>query len=374
MPTVFSKHPRGIALLEGVIAIGVIIAGVVGSLVLVNTSIRLGRANQDKIVAQNLAREGVELAYGLRNSGSLRNVDDPLVDWSSYIFTKPLKANNPDEFLTKYNLGDVTVNGCRQRHNSIDYPSPHYTTENNDQDPNNHTTLVSNGEDTMQCDLLVLVNHLFNGWPMPPACAGDDSDASRLNLGTQNNGIDNCDYNGDGATYPNIVDITTFLNLVYQQSFQFGYAYPSITAAAGTSADARFNFYSPITGVDSLTGLYTSNPPPVWDDARAQVYTYQGAYVQPDMPLIPDDQPTKFYRVVNMQPICRGTKSGVAAETVIDTSSAFNCKDYVATLSPAWDAGVKNVGALVTSEVRWPTAASATKVRYQEFLYDWISL
>ncbi|MEK7631753.1 MAG: hypothetical protein AAB445_02690 [Patescibacteria group bacterium] len=382
MATVRSKHPAGIVLLEGVIAIGVILVGVVGSLVLVNTSINLGRANQDRIVGQSLAREGLEIAYSLRNSGSLRKVEDPLVSWSSYLFENALKTSDPTIYLTTYDLGNMEGAVCKVIHPSdpaCTVGVSNVCTTNNDDD----IALTSSRD----CDVQVLGNYLFKSWPMPTGCEGVGGPPRLANAPAD------CDYRDDDTT--NVADVTTLKDLILEQSFQFGFAYPSVATSVppGNSPDGQLTFYNPLLASTLLQdGQYTASghPEEVWDDNRAKVYTYQGTYLQlQNSPVDSGVVQSKYYRVVSLQPICRGTITDngtnpptiTTHELVVDSGSASNCTDYVAAnnnqgnhAADDWDTETTNVGALVTSEVRWPKADSATRVRYQEFLYDWISL
>lgn len=62
---------RGQSLLELLVALGVILAGILGTLTLVLSSINAGRRAAEQIVAQNLAREGIELVRAVRDSNWL---------------------------------------------------------------------------------------------------------------------------------------------------------------------------------------------------------------------------------------------------------------------------------------------------------------
>ena len=380
MTIVSSKKRRGTALLEAVIAIGVILVGVVGSLVLLTTSINLGRANQDRIVAQNLSREGIELAYSLRNSGAMRKVDDPTVNWSSFLFNPVLKSNDPGTFCNRYNLGDIVTSGgnraCMQI-GAVNDPANYLTTEDDDQGglcggPADNTNTEI---EELNCDIFAIVGWMFDQWPqMPSRCSPDPA------LPPPSNYPPGCNYDGQGNV--DISDLTRFISDIYLASYQFGYGYPTFSSASGYT-DAQFTFNNPYVGNFTVTANSPPTPNtaqytslnPIWQDARARVYTNSTStsYIQ-NM-----DQPnkvaTKYYRVVSMQPICRGTKAGATVEAVVDPMSGYNCQDYIVN-NPGfgWAGGVSTVGVLVTSEVRWPTPLSNTKVRYQEFLYDWIVL
>ena len=80
--------------MELIIAIGIILACVLATLTLVISSIQAGRKSSDKIIATNLAREGVEIVRNIRDSnwinvasniintdtGDIYKWDDGLVD------------------------------------------------------------------------------------------------------------------------------------------------------------------------------------------------------------------------------------------------------------------------------------------------------
>lgn len=62
---------RGQGLLEVIMAIGIIIIGLVGTITLILWTIAVGNVSQSQIVALNLAREGVEVARSIRDSNWL---------------------------------------------------------------------------------------------------------------------------------------------------------------------------------------------------------------------------------------------------------------------------------------------------------------
>lgn len=59
---------KGQSLLELIVAIGIILACTIATLTLVITSIQAGRKGSDKIIATNLAREGIEIVRNIRDS------------------------------------------------------------------------------------------------------------------------------------------------------------------------------------------------------------------------------------------------------------------------------------------------------------------
>lgn len=68
----FTKNSRdGQGLLEVVMAIGIIIIGLVGTITLILWTIAVGNVSQSQVVALNLAREGIEVARSIRDSNWL---------------------------------------------------------------------------------------------------------------------------------------------------------------------------------------------------------------------------------------------------------------------------------------------------------------
>lgn len=326
----------GQTLLEAVIAIGVIMSGVVGSLVLVNTTIKLGRANQDRLIAQNLAREGIELTYGLRNSATLVHTENPTVVWDSYLYKSILKSGTYDPL---YDLGTGAYPNC---------------------------AVAPLGDLALdQCDIQVLVNHLYEGWDLPDMCNNPPNTSALAN---------GCDFDGSGSV--NALDVTFMINHFFKQSYIYAFgAYPVIaTSVPGTFyPSAKLDFNS--------TAINGNNPPgviinDVWTDSRSQVYLYNNTYTQNVISTATVGlTATKFYRVISLQSVCRGTRLGVETTVVVPSDSVLNCYDYA--ISQGWSvaesATAKKVGILATSEIRWPTALSSTKVSYQEYIYDWIN-
>ncbi|RJO59522.1 hypothetical protein C4546_01445 [Candidatus Parcubacteria bacterium] len=321
---------KGAALLESVIAIGVIMTGVVGSLVLINTTIKLGRTNQDRIIAQNLAREGIELAYGLRNSATLVHTEDSTVSWDSYLYKFTLKSGSYD---TLYDLGTGNY------------------------DAGTCVTIAGGDAILDMCDIQVLLLHLYEGGPLPSMCNTIPNGGS--NPSPDANG---CDFNNDGVT--GILDVTFMISSFYKESYQFSAGYPVLSTKF--QPNAQLVFYDVRDGE-------TINLSQMWDDARSRIQVNNGAYVQNVTEA--GNTPTKFYRTVIMQEVCRGTQSGSEEAVLVPTDSVLNCYDYVK--AQGWsdaDAGtIKKVGVLANSEVRWPSPTSGTKVLYQEYIYDWLN-
>lgn len=65
-------HRSGQTLLEAMVAIGVILAAVIGSATLIITSITSGRVSQNRVEAANFAREGIEVYRSFRDNNYLK--------------------------------------------------------------------------------------------------------------------------------------------------------------------------------------------------------------------------------------------------------------------------------------------------------------
>lgn len=78
---------EGQTLLEVLIAIGVIIVGMVGTITLVITSTKAGATSRNEIIATNLAREGLEIARSIRDNNWLAiEANTPGVTWDQGTF------------------------------------------------------------------------------------------------------------------------------------------------------------------------------------------------------------------------------------------------------------------------------------------------
>lgn len=72
------KSGAGFTLLEGVIAVGIISVGLIVGLALAYSNLTAAQANSDRIIAANLAREGIEIVRNIRDSNWMRrdaNID-----------------------------------------------------------------------------------------------------------------------------------------------------------------------------------------------------------------------------------------------------------------------------------------------------------
>jgi hypothetical protein len=68
-----NSAPRGQSLIEAIIGIAVLVAGVVTSLALGIITIRAGQVSESRTTADNLAREGIEFVRNLRDSNWLKD-------------------------------------------------------------------------------------------------------------------------------------------------------------------------------------------------------------------------------------------------------------------------------------------------------------
>jgi hypothetical protein len=345
-----TRVSKGQTLLEAIIAIGVIMTGVIGSLVLVNTTIKLGRVNEDRLVAQNLAREGIELAYSLRNSATLVHAESPEVNWDSYLQGLKLKIDaytaesiildiGYDEPIGNTNP-ECAVGCCAFSTDNASWQRP---------DPPNSTNSTLNN-----CDLMVLINYIYRGTPshLPEYCTN-----------AMNPGANDCDWNGDGKL--NLADIVYGIVQFYRRSWVTSPGgYPTISTATDHQV-AKFEFN------DDTASAPNSDETKIWNDGRSRVYSYDNSYIQNVS--ITGALPTKFYRVVNIQSVCRGLDlSDVEQNLVVPKNLMYSCEDYAEKVLHYDRSDWKKVGILVNSEVRWPNSTSSTKVVYQEYLYNWI--
>lgn len=334
------KTPAGVTLLESVIAIGVLLVGVVGTLVLVNTTIKLGRVNQDRIAAQNLAREGMELVYSLRNSATYANLHDATTTWDSYLFNPRLIGGQI--YVDKYDLGAITSTGdCKQR---CDNNLGHCTTESD---------LDTFAEASRQCDIEAFASHFeLAGWNLPQGCALEDNSTHPLFTALAPS---YCDYNGSGGIKPDLSDLSRFISDILLNSYHDTFGYP-VLSIDSTASSAKLDFYAP--------GGDTVDANDVWINDRAKVYERNGIFVQNVLTNDPASVLTKFYRTVHAQLVCR---NAAGVEDVVPKGSTNNC-------SLQFGANATKIGVFVTSEVRWPTSTSSTSEKYEVFMYNWLQV
>lgn len=108
------KPGEGFTLLEVVVAIGVIVTGVMAGLTLTAYNLNISVASERKLVAANLAREGVEVVRGIRDSNWLAGqawetgLTDPLI----YRFSADFDAVQNSWFLTGVGVDLENCSAC----------------------------------------------------------------------------------------------------------------------------------------------------------------------------------------------------------------------------------------------------------------------
>jgi len=70
----FRQNMAGFTLLETIVAAGVIVVGLVSSLTLINNSLVLSFSFQDRLIAANLAAEGIEVVRNIRDNNWLQSL------------------------------------------------------------------------------------------------------------------------------------------------------------------------------------------------------------------------------------------------------------------------------------------------------------
>ena len=72
---------EGFTLVETIVAVGIITAGLVGILGLLSTSVAVGKDIRARHIAANLAQEGTEIVHNLRNTNWVKQQDTPATLW-----------------------------------------------------------------------------------------------------------------------------------------------------------------------------------------------------------------------------------------------------------------------------------------------------
>lgn len=91
-------HKSSQSLIETIVAVGIIIVAIVAILGVGLTHLRLGGESGLRVIAINLAREGVELAITIKNSNQL----DPDKSW-------PYGLTPNNEYIVDYNDTSLTI-------------------------------------------------------------------------------------------------------------------------------------------------------------------------------------------------------------------------------------------------------------------------
>jgi type II secretory pathway pseudopilin PulG len=117
------KNQKGQSLLELLVAILILVMVVTATITLIVTSINAGRASRDKLLATNLAREGIEIVRNIRDSNWVDpaspapNWDEgltgtnPATPYIYYAVPAILYYDSPDTQVLLYNDGYVQGSG-----------------------------------------------------------------------------------------------------------------------------------------------------------------------------------------------------------------------------------------------------------------------
>lgn len=111
----FWRHkPAGQGLLETIIALGIIISGIVGMLSLAVASQTASVESADRLVAANLAREGIEVIRNRRDSNWLPRLtwDQGLEDGTDYTAV-PLFDKSANSWTFNFTADDLAHNHAR---------------------------------------------------------------------------------------------------------------------------------------------------------------------------------------------------------------------------------------------------------------------
>jgi len=87
------------SLIETIVAVGITVMGIVAILAMAAAHLSMGGQSAERVIATNLAREGVELVFAIRNSNWL----DPAQTW-------PYGLGNGD-YIASYNDASLTLQG-----------------------------------------------------------------------------------------------------------------------------------------------------------------------------------------------------------------------------------------------------------------------
>ena len=71
----------GFSMLEAMVSIFILLVGVTGSLVLVSSGITNFNISKNRIIASNLAQEGLEIVHNIRDNNWLASTVRPWNDW-----------------------------------------------------------------------------------------------------------------------------------------------------------------------------------------------------------------------------------------------------------------------------------------------------
>lgn len=83
---------RGFTLVEVIVMMAVLTIGIVGTLAVANVAVQSGTRNEQRVVAANLAREGVELVRAIRDSNWAAAAEGSGASCWDYYAASPLQA------------------------------------------------------------------------------------------------------------------------------------------------------------------------------------------------------------------------------------------------------------------------------------------
>jgi Tfp pilus assembly protein PilV len=102
------KNEKSFTLMEAIVAIFVITAGLVGVLSLVSQTISASTFSKDKLIATYLAQEGIEIVRNIRDTNWINNnswtnnisfTSSYQLDYQSFQFPDPLCSLGPGNYL-----------------------------------------------------------------------------------------------------------------------------------------------------------------------------------------------------------------------------------------------------------------------------------
>ena len=121
------KYQRSFTLLETIVAIYVLLAGIVGTMNLTQQNIGAVTTMRNQLIASNLAQEGLELVRNQRDSNYVNNAHTGgSIDWFLYIanYNKQLKLDSYGFY--QYESGtptiftrDITITGSTDRGSGV---------------------------------------------------------------------------------------------------------------------------------------------------------------------------------------------------------------------------------------------------------------
>jgi len=97
------QNKKGFTLMEVMVAVSVIIIGLTAALGLIAFTISSGAQDKEKLIAINLAQEGIELVRNIRDNNWKRIADGEIIDWYDGIRNKNNdRIDYKDDSLTNH--------------------------------------------------------------------------------------------------------------------------------------------------------------------------------------------------------------------------------------------------------------------------------